>query len=74
MNATITRSEVLTAQLDGFTARIVEIASLDESRNSKDARGRVIAECSLIAIMAHSDDESLKAALDRLTQSFSLIS
>jgi hypothetical protein len=73
MNATITRSEVLIAQLDGHTRRIVEIAALEENRNAKDARARVIAESALVAIMAHSDDAALKAALDRLIQSFSLV-
>jgi hypothetical protein len=73
MNATLTRSEVLIADLDRYTARIVEIAASDEDSRCKDVRALVISQSAIIGIWAHTQDEALKAALDRLTQSFSLI-
>jgi hypothetical protein len=74
MNAapTLTRPEVLVGDLNRYTARLLEIAA-DTTCDHPGVRARVIAECAIIAIWAHTEDAALKAALDRLMNAFSLI-
>ncbi len=74
MNATLTRSDVLVTDLDRYTARMVEIAASEEDRRCKDVRALIISQSAIIGIWAHTEDEALKAALDRLMNAFTLIS
>jgi hypothetical protein len=71
MNATLTQPDTLAANLDRFTARLVEIVQTQATY--PEARAKTIAACAFIAIWAHTEEPTLKEALDRLMNALSQI-
>jgi hypothetical protein len=67
----LTQPDRLAAQLDGFTARLGEIAE-DSSERFPEVRALVVAQSAMIAIWSYAEDEALKASLARLMHALSL--
>jgi hypothetical protein len=60
------RASMLAADLDRFTARLVEI--VQRKADYPQVRAYSIAESAFIAIWAYAEDPTLKAALDRFSR------